>query len=80
MDRILPRLEALSPADVDPVLIGLTAVAGTVSSRQRKAWINWLMGGRRVRLQNKALPKGVQFPPSIKSATTPARSPICSPD
>ncbi|MBK7177273.1 MAG: DUF2791 family P-loop domain-containing protein [Chloroflexi bacterium] len=66
LDRILPRLEALSPADVDPVLIGLTAVAGTVSSRQRKAWINWLMGGRRVRLQNKALPKGVQFPSIYK--------------
>ncbi|MDJ0752207.1 MAG: DUF2791 family P-loop domain-containing protein [Ardenticatenaceae bacterium] len=66
LERILPRLELLSPADLDPVLIGLTAIASTISSRQRKAWINWLMGGRRVRLMNKALPKGVKFPTIYK--------------
>ena len=62
LDHIVPRMEALSPAALDPLLIGLMATASTVSSRQRKSWINWLMGGRRVRLMNKAMPRGVKFP------------------
>ena len=62
MEHVLPRLGALSPAELDPLLIGLTALNNTVSSRQRQAWSNWLMGGRRVRLLNKAMPRGVKFP------------------
>ncbi|MCA9980691.1 MAG: DUF2791 family P-loop domain-containing protein [Anaerolineales bacterium] len=66
LERIVPRLEALSPAELDPLVVALTAIASTVSFRQRKAWINWLMGGRRVRLMNKAMPKGVKFPSIYK--------------
>jgi hypothetical protein len=46
----------------DPLDVGLYAISNTSSSRQRKAWQQWLMGGRRVRLMNKAAPRGVRFP------------------
>lgn len=62
----LPHLRDLSPAELDPLVIGLQAIASTSSSRQRKAWIEWLMGGRRVRLMNRAMPRGVKFPSIYK--------------
>ena len=46
----------------DPLDVGLYAISNTSSSRQRKAWREWLMGGRRTKAMNKAAPRGVQFP------------------
>jgi len=66
LNRALPRLRDLSPASLDPLVIGLAAIDGTVSSRQRRAWTNWLMGARRNRLMNKGLPRGVKFPTIYK--------------
>ena len=62
LEHTKAKLNDLSPAELDPLLIGLQAISSTPSSRQRKAWINWLMGGRRIRLMNKALPRGIKFP------------------
>ena len=64
--QLLPLLEKLSPAELDPLLIGLQAIANTASSRQRRAWMNWLMGGRRVKIMNKAMPRGIKFPSIYK--------------
>ncbi|MCZ7669510.1 MAG: hypothetical protein M5U34_21195 [Chloroflexi bacterium] len=47
-------------------MTGLQALASISSSRQQKAWENWLMGGRRVKLMNKATPRGVKFPSIYK--------------
>jgi hypothetical protein len=61
-DGVASQLRDLSPAGLDPLVIGLLAIANTTSWRQRLAWANWLMGGRRVTLMNKAMPKGIKFP------------------
>ncbi|MFQ5421736.1 MAG: hypothetical protein ACE5EY_15395, partial [Anaerolineae bacterium] len=62
----IAQLQDLSPAELDPLVIGLQAIASTPSSRQRNAWINWLNGGRRVKTMNKAKPRGVKFPTIYK--------------
>ena len=62
----LSQLQDLSPAERDPLVTGLQALASTPSSRQQRAWENWLMGGRRVKLMNKATPRGVKFPSIYK--------------
>ncbi len=46
----------------DPLDVGLYAIQSTSSSRQRKAWREWLMGGRRTPAMNKAVPRGLKFP------------------
>lgn len=66
LGHVLPQLKDLSPAELDPLVIGLTAIAGTASSRQRAAWMKWLMGGRRVTIMNKGVPRGVKFPSIYK--------------
>ncbi|MEI2693178.1 MAG: BREX system ATP-binding domain-containing protein [Anaerolineae bacterium] len=43
----------------DPLDVGLYAMASTSSSRQRKAWREWLMGGQRTPAMSKAMPRGV---------------------
>lgn len=65
-ERIVPQLRDLSPAELDPLVIGVQAIASVASSRQRRAWMNWLMGGRRVTSMNRALPRGVKFPSIYK--------------
>lgn len=62
----LSQLQAHSPAERDPLVIALQAITNTPSSRRRQAWQNWLMGGRRVTLMNKAMPRGVKFPSIYK--------------
>ena len=64
--RVVTQLAEISPAGLDPLVIGLQAIANTTSSRQRKAWMYWLMGGRRVKTMNKGLPRGVKFPSIYK--------------
>jgi hypothetical protein len=67
---VSPRPSAICktclPDPTDPLVIGLQAFAGTASSRQRKAWQEWLMGGRRVKIMNKGVPRGVKFPSIYK--------------
>lgn len=62
LPHTIHQLQELSSGERDPFVTGLQAIANTASSRQRQAWINWLEGGRRVRLMNKALPRGAKFP------------------
>jgi hypothetical protein len=66
LDHTKSKLDELSPAALDPLVIGLEAISSTPSSRQRKAWINWLMGGRRITLMNRALPRSIKFPTIYK--------------
>ncbi|NJN55749.1 MAG: DUF2791 family P-loop domain-containing protein [Anaerolineae bacterium] len=58
----LAQLQTLAPVENDPLIVALQALTNTASSRQRQAWQNWLMGGRRLPLMNKALPRGIKFP------------------
>lgn len=46
----------------DPLDVGLYAIDQTSSARQRKAWREWLSGGRRTPIMAKGLPRGVKFP------------------
>lgn len=62
LPHTIHQLQDLSPAERDPFVTGLQAIANIASSRQRQAWINWLEGGRRVKLMNKAMPGGRKFP------------------
>ncbi|MBK8900017.1 MAG: DUF2791 family P-loop domain-containing protein [Anaerolineaceae bacterium] len=66
LPHTINQLQALSPAERDPFVTGLQAIASTASSRQRQAWLNWLEGGRRVKLMNKATPRGSKFPSIYK--------------
>jgi hypothetical protein len=60
------KLREMTPVEPDPLVLTLDVVADTASLRQQAAWLNWLMGGRRVRLMNKATPKGMKFPSIYK--------------
>ncbi|NOZ50934.1 MAG: hypothetical protein GXP37_12965 [Chloroflexi bacterium] len=60
--RLQEQLQELSSQENDPLAVALSAIGNTASSRQRKAWLQWLMGGRRVYMMNKALPRGIRFP------------------
>lgn len=66
LDHVVPKLKELAPDELDPLVTGLQAVSNNSSSRQRKLWMNWLMGGRRVPLMNRAMPRGVKFPSIYK--------------
>jgi hypothetical protein len=66
LPHTLTQLQELSPAETDPLVIGLQAITNIASSRQRAAWMNWLMGGRRVKLMNKAMPRGIKIPSIYK--------------
>jgi hypothetical protein len=60
--RLREGLNDLAPVENDPLVVAATALSSTTSSRQRTAWENWLMGGRRVTLMNRATPRGIRFP------------------
>lgn len=59
---ILERLRELALVENDPLVVGLQAIRSTPSARQRKAWLQWLMGGRRVKRMKQATPRGIRFP------------------
>ncbi len=67
LDHIRSKLDDLAPAAVDPLVIALQAISSTPSSRQRKAWTNWLMGSRRTTVMNRALPRDIKFPTIYKT-------------
>ncbi|MBP7964615.1 MAG: DUF2791 family P-loop domain-containing protein [Caldilineaceae bacterium] len=60
--RLHDELRELSGVDDDPLAVALYALDNTSSSRQRRAWENWIGGGRKVKSMNKAAPKKVRFP------------------
>jgi hypothetical protein len=60
--RLRETLKDLAPVEDDPLTVAATALSTITSSRQRTAWENWLMGGRRVTLMNRATPRGIRFP------------------
>ena len=62
MPQIHAQLPDLTSVEDDPLHVGLAALANISSTRQRKAWLQWLMGGRRVRSMNRAIPSGIRFP------------------
>jgi hypothetical protein len=64
--RIREQLRDLSPAELDPLVVALDALNNTSLSRPRAAWQQWLMGGRRVKIMNKAMPRGIKFPSIYK--------------
>lgn len=65
-DQRMLQMRDLSPAQVDPIVLALNAIHNSRSSRARQAWIDWLMGGRRVKPMNKGVPRGIKFPSIYK--------------
>ncbi len=65
-ERTTKRLGAYAADPPDPLSMALTAFAGTNSTRQRRAWSNWLAGGQRTPAMNKAQPRGMRFPSIYK--------------
>lgn len=61
-NRPLQELLQLAPVEGDPLVVALAALSKASSTRQRKAWQDWLVSGRRTTLMNKAMPGGVKFP------------------
>ncbi len=60
--RLRDELRELAPEEHDPLIFALDALSTITSTRQQTAWENWLMGGRRVKSMNRAMPRGVRFP------------------
>jgi hypothetical protein len=60
--RVREQMRDATPVEHDPLAVGLQVLGETTSSRQRKAWLQWLMGGRRVKAMNKATPRRIRFP------------------
>ncbi len=60
--RIVELLSELTTVEWDPLAAALAALSSTTATRQRRAWEEWLMGGRRVKLMNRAAPRGIKFP------------------
>jgi hypothetical protein len=60
--RLRETVRDLAPVEDDPLTVAATALSKITSSRQRTSWENWLMGGRRVTLMNRATPRGIRFP------------------
>ena len=56
------QLAGLTAVEADPLAVGLQALAATSSTRQQRAWQDWLMGGRRTKLMNRATPRRIKFP------------------
>ncbi|MEZ4618377.1 MAG: DUF2791 family P-loop domain-containing protein [Caldilineaceae bacterium] len=62
LSHIVEQLGELTTVEWDPLMVALAAVNHTASTRQRRAWEEWIMGGRRVKLMNRATPRGIKFP------------------
>ena len=66
MPTVAQQLQELAAVEHDPLTVALAALDATSSTRGRTAWMNWLMGGRRVREMNAGMPRGVKFPSIYK--------------
>lgn len=62
LPRIGEQIGEATTVEWDPLAVALAAVNNTASTRQRRAWEEWIMGGRRVKLMNRATPRGIKFP------------------
>lgn len=60
--RIGEQIAEATTVEWDPLAVALAAVNNTSSTRQRRAWEEWIMGGRRVKLMNRSTPRGIKFP------------------
>jgi hypothetical protein len=60
--KLRDQVSEIAQVENDPLVVGLTALSSISSSRQQAAWESWLMGGRRVKLMNRATPRGIRFP------------------
>lgn len=60
--RLRDEMQTLSVVPADPLLTTLAALNNVSSSRKRIAWANWLMGGQRVPVMNRTLPRGLKLP------------------
>ena len=67
MPTVMQRLREMAPTEQDPLLFALDALNGTTSTRGRTAWVDWLLGGRRLKLMSQAIPRGVKVPSIYKS-------------
>lgn len=63
---ILPQLRDLSPAQLDPLVIGLHMLTNISATRRRQTWLNWLAGGRKPR-SLRGMPRGIKFPSIYKN-------------
>ncbi len=62
LSRARQQMHDLATVKPDPLLAVLDAVNGNASSRQRQAWLQWLMGGRRSEAMNKSMPRTYKLP------------------
>ncbi|MCO5185604.1 MAG: ATP-binding protein [Anaerolineae bacterium] len=63
---IIPgQLRDLSPAQIDPLVLGLTMLSNISATRRRQTWMHWLAGGRKPR-SLRGMPRGVKFPSIYK--------------
>jgi len=60
--QIHAQMSELTAMENDPLALSLTALSNTSSTRQQQSWLNWLSGGRRVKLMTRAKPRGVKLP------------------
>lgn len=63
---ILPQLRDLSPAQLDPLVIGLHMLTNISATRRRQTWLNWMAGGRKPR-SVRGMPRGIKFPSIYKN-------------
>jgi len=66
LPNVLQQLQAVAGVNADPLVLTLQALAATSASRQRQAWTEWLLGGRKVEAMNKTLPRGFKLPSLYK--------------
>ncbi|MEZ4860896.1 MAG: DUF2791 family P-loop domain-containing protein [Caldilineaceae bacterium] len=62
LPSIRQQYQDQAPLEIDPLAVALAAISESSSTRQRQAWAAWLMGGRRVKLMNRSMPRGIKFP------------------
>lgn len=62
LPRARQQLQELATVKPDPLLATLEALTGPLGVRQRQAWLQWLMGGRRSEALNKSMPRGFKLP------------------
>lgn len=62
LPSVLQQMQAVAAVNADPLALTLQAIASTSSSRQRQAWTEWFLGGRKVEAMNKAMPRGLKLP------------------
>lgn len=62
LPRMPHQLQDLTVINPDPLALTVGAIKNTTASRQRQAWSEWLMGGRRAKSMNVSMPSGIKFP------------------